>query len=196
MPGAPHPAWPREGRAPMCTVRHTRSAFTLIEVMIVVFILAIIVGMIVPMIGNRADLRLSAAARKLTADLQYAQAVAISTQVSQYVRFSSNQYEIMTRAVSGTSLVAATHPIDKSNFTVVFNNPSVTPELANVTLPLVSVGGTNTLVFDAQGVPSSYNATTGVATPLGSRVTITLNSGTQSVNVYVEAYSGEITASN
>jgi Tfp pilus assembly protein FimT len=171
-------------------------AFTLVEVTIVVLLLAIVVGMAVPMIGNRSDLRLSAAARKLTADLQYAQAVAISTQVSQYVRFTSNQYELMTRATTGFSLVAATHPVDKTNFTVVFNASTTSSELANVTLDAASIGGATTLVFDAQGMPSSYNVSTGISTPLSSRATLTMRSGGQSVSVYVEAYTGEISVSN
>lgn len=172
-----------------------RTAFTLIEVTIVVLLLAIVVGMIVPMIGNRSDLRLAAAARKLTADLQYAQAVAISTQVSQYVRFSANQYEVMTRVGGSNALTAATHPIDRTNFTVPFNSTTI-PEMANVTLDAASIGGATTLVFDPQGMPSGYNATTGVATPLSSRVTLTMRSGSQSVSVYIEAYTGEISASN
>lgn len=173
-----------------------RSAFTLIEVTIVVLLMAIVVGMVVPMVGNRADLRLAAAGRKVTADLQYAQAAAISTQVSQYVRFGANQYELMTRASSGTSLIAAQHPIDKTNFTVVFNNASNTPDLVNVTLDAPSFDGASTLVFDAQGMPSSYNATTGIATPLSSRATLTMRCGGQTLRVFVEAYTGEISVSN
>lgn len=173
-----------------------RSAFTLIEVTIVVLILAIVVGAVVPMMGSRSDIRLAAAARKMTADLQYAQALAISTQVSQYVRFGANQYELMARAASGNSLVASVHPTDKTNFTVVFDNASAMPELTDVTLDAATFGGQTTLVFDSQGMPSSYNATTGVAAPLGSRATLVLRSGALSMNVYVEAYTGEISASN
>lgn len=171
-------------------------AFTLIEVTIVVLLLAIMAAMIVPMVGDRSEIRLAGAARRITSDLQYAQALAISTQVPQYVRFSANRYELMTRAPASTSLVASTHPIEKSNFTVDFDNATTTPELVDVTLDVATFNGASALVFDSQGMPSSYNATTGVTTPLGSRATLTLRSGTQSLSVYVEAYTGEIAVSN
>jgi type II secretion system protein H len=173
-----------------------RRAFTLIELTIVVLILAIVAAIVVPMVGNRSDLRLAGAARRITADLQYAQALAISTQVPQYVRFSANRYELMTRAPASNALVASTHPIEKTNFTVDFNSTTTTSELVGVTLDAATFNGTNAIVFDSQGAPSSYNASTGVSTPLGARATLTLRSGSQSLSVYVEAYTGEIAVSN
>ncbi|MFT3785247.1 MAG: GspH/FimT family pseudopilin [Tepidisphaeraceae bacterium] len=172
-------------------------AFTLMEMAIVLIIISIVAMLVVPMVGNRASLRLSAAARKVMADLQYAQSLAISTQQTQYVRFSTNQYELLTK--SGATFNAVTHPIDKSNFTVVFNgssSASATRDLARVSLDTVSVAGTSILCFDSLGTPQSYNTTSGVATPTGANVVLTLRYDTSSVTLTVAPYTGEITVSN
>jgi prepilin-type N-terminal cleavage/methylation domain-containing protein len=177
---------------------HTRhrsnlAAFTMIEILIVVAILAISAMVVVPMIGSRSDLRLAAAARKVTADLQYIQALAISTQSRHFIRYSSNQYEVLTRP--STTLVPLTHPIDRGDFTVRFNDSSI-PELTGVTLDLTTVGAGTVLCFDDQGTPLSFNTTTATTSTLTTRVVMTLRSGGRFVTVNVEPYTGEITVSN
>src|SRR5690348_4205982 len=66
-------------------LRLARRAFTMIEVMAVVVILAGIWVLVLPNFGTRDDLIAGSAARVLISDLLYAQNRAIATQTIQYV---------------------------------------------------------------------------------------------------------------
>jgi prepilin-type N-terminal cleavage/methylation domain-containing protein len=173
--------------------RTSPAGFTMIEILIVVSILAISAMLVVPMVGSRTDLRLAAASRKVSADLQYVQANAITTRQNHFIRFTSNSYEVLLRP--STSLTPAVHPVDRGDFTVLFNS-STNPDLLGVTLDTTTVGTGTVLMFDNLGTPLAYNATTNTSTALTTRVTMTIRCQGRSVQVNVEPYTGEITVSN
>jgi len=71
-----------------------KRAFTLVEILMVVVILAITSAIIIPQISSRDDLKVASAARVVMADLIWAQNRAISTQQKQYVFFGTNTYTL------------------------------------------------------------------------------------------------------
>src|SRR5688572_29485607 len=93
------------------------TAFTLVEILVVVLILGIVATIIIPGIGNRDDLRAASIARAMMADLTYAQGQAITLQRPQYVRFdlTNNKYEVLSQLSPGDQLLM--HPVHKTPFT-------------------------------------------------------------------------------
>ena len=63
----------------------SRRAFTLVEVLMVVLILGIVGAASVAYVGGRDDLKVAAAARRLTSGVQYAQNLSIARRVPHYV---------------------------------------------------------------------------------------------------------------
>ncbi len=167
-----------------------RSAFTLVEILIVVTILGITALLAVPMIGDRSDLNLSAASRKILADLTYCQNMAISTQSGYFVRFNTNKYEVCSGSATTMSTIA--HPVEKLPFIVLFGSSAAGSPLASTTLDRPSFNGVATLGFDSLGTPQSVNEGTGATTTLTAQQTLTIRSGGQSVNIRIEPYTGEI----
>jgi Tfp pilus assembly protein FimT len=162
----------------------------MIEILIVVVIIGIVAALAIPMVGNTADVALAAASRKVIADLNYAQNMAVSTQQTHFAIFTANQYDFYTRPAG--SFVRVAHPVDKGNFTVRFGASATESALRRVTLDTVSVASTTGLAFDSLGTPMSYDDDTGVLAALSTTQTITLRSGGQTISVRIEPYTGEI----
>lgn len=162
----------------------------MIEVMIVVIIIAITSALVMPMVGNRSDLKLAAATRRALADFQYAQSLSIASRNSVYVRFNTNTYSLASR--SGSTFTTLTHPIDQMSFAVTFGSTATDPQLRTVTLAKPSFATASCLGFDTLGAPFLFNESTLVKTPLATNVTITLSCGGQSQNLVIEPYTGEI----
>ncbi|HYE21185.1 MAG TPA: type II secretion system protein [Tepidisphaeraceae bacterium] len=183
-------------RAPIPAPAHLpRRAFTLVEILCCVVILGIAAAVIVPSIGDRDDLKVSAASRIVMADLMYAQNRAITTQTKHYVVFNATNtprsYQIVT---SVTPLVAVTHPLTKASSYVATFGTGGTAGLTDVALDTVSFEGKTTIAFDELGVPYYYdpgtNTTTALSVSAGS--TIKLTSGKFSLTITIEPYTGEI----
>src|SRR5690554_2963790 len=91
-----------------------RSAFTLVEILVVLVILGIASAIVIPQISSRDDLRAAAAARIIVADLVYAQNRAIATNVNQCIRFDADgQQYVLTEA---GSLAPISHPVHKFDY--------------------------------------------------------------------------------
>ena len=168
--------------------RHGARAFTLIEILSVVIIIGVISAIIIPQIGSRDDQRVASAARELTADLLYAQNRSIAMQVRHYVQFNTatNNYQVMADSGSGTPGAVITHPVNGTPYSVSVNTGSLT----GVKFTSVNFDGNTTVVFDAMGVPYSYNASTGTAALVSGAVVI--GAGQNKMTVSVAPYSGEI----
>lgn len=162
----------------------------MIEVMIVVVILAITAAVVVPMVGNRSDLKLAAATRRMLADLQYAQSLSIATRESVYIRFNTNTYSLCRR--SGTTFTTIAQPIDKMPFTVVTGSGSSDSQLKSVSIAKPTFASASALAFDSLGAPYLINETTLAKTSLTSSVTLTLSCGGQTQTLLIEPYTGEI----
>jgi prepilin-type N-terminal cleavage/methylation domain-containing protein len=174
---------------PVCGTRKTRSAFTLVEILMVVIILGIGSAVIIPQLSGRDDLKVSAASRSLMADLLYAQNQAIFTQTRQYVAFdiTNQKYTVLSGTWPGT---AVTHPMTKDPFVVNFGTASTNfKEVLVVSADFGS--GRTTLGFDPLGAPLSI-AADGTATTLTTG-TVLLRSGTFDLTVRIEPYTGELT---
>ncbi len=171
-------------------VATTSGAFTVIEILLVVVILAISAAIVAPMVGNRDDIVIAAAARKVVADFQYAQNYAIATRQSIYIKFAANRYDICT--LSGTTLVALTHPVEKDPFTVLFGNGGESA-LARASLPLPSIAGKTVLGFDSLGTPFSFDTTMQTKTSLNAAATVSITAGEITQALRIEPYTGEIT---
>jgi prepilin-type N-terminal cleavage/methylation domain-containing protein len=165
----------------------SRRAFTLVEILMVVLILAITSAIIVPALGTRDDLKCAAGARLCMADLIWAQNRAISTQQKQYVIFSGQSYTLWYKDSAGV-LQQSTNPITKNTYTTSFN-------VSGTPLATVSISGTPTfagqtsLGFDEMGAPFGWDGTT--ETPLTSAGTIQISCGTQLLTISIEPYTGE-----
>ena len=165
----------------------SRRAFTLIEILTVVTILAITSAIIIPNLGSRDDLKAAAGARVLMADLIWAQNRATSTQQKQYAIFSGNSYTLWYKNSAGT-LVQSTNPITKNTYTTTFGG-------ANTPLATVSISGTPAfaaqtgLMFDEMGTPYGWDGTT--ETAMTSAGTVKIACGTQLLTISIEPYTGE-----
>lgn len=163
-----------------------RSGFTLIEVLIVMAIIGISAAMVLPMLGSRNDLNVSAAARKVVADIAWAQNMAIATQSRWHVRFSDSGYNV-AREQDGV-LTIVEHPVDQAPMSVIFGEASPETVLRGVVLGEVVFGESTHLVFDQLGTPRA-----GIeGDTLGEEGTVVLQAGTRSVTIRVQPLTGEI----
>lgn len=163
-----------------------RSGFTLIEVLIVMAIIGISAAMVLPMLGSRNDLNVSAAARKVVADIAWAQNMAIATQSRWHVRFSDSGYNV-AREQDGV-LTIVEHPVDQSPLSVIFGVASPEPVLRGVVLGDVEFDESTHLVFDQLGTPRAGDD----ANTLGEVGTVVLQAGTRIITIRVQPLTGEI----
>src|SRR5689334_5179352 len=96
-----------------------QRAFTLVEILMVVLILAISSAIIIPQMGTRDDLKAASAARVIMADLIWAQNRAIATQQKQYIVITGQSYTLWYKDATGT-LIKSTNPVTQSVYTTTF----------------------------------------------------------------------------
>ena len=161
---------------------YSARAFTLIEVIMVVVIMAIGALLIVPMISSGADFQLRAAANIITADLDYAKSLAITNQDYYSIIFdaANESYELQD---ADSNVVA--DPVRASGTVAVsFANDS---RFSQVDIETVSFDSTDTVIFDYLGAP--YNGDS----ELLSSSAIVLKAGTQTVTITVAPVTGYVT---
>jgi len=158
------------------------AAFTLIELLIVVAIMAIIASLAVPMLKATDSSKLGAAAGVLVSDMEFAQAESITHSDSlRVVVFSTsvnNSYSLATAASTSTPI---TNPIGKLPYVVTFGQGAAAP-LTGVTISSYSLNGDNILGFGMYGqLDQATNAT------------VTLASGSNTITITLDATSGAAT---
>ncbi len=178
---------------PMTSNNRRKPGFTLVEILAVVVILGIAAAIILPQVGNHANLRASSMSRVIMADLAYVQSRAVTTQRPHYVRFdpAGNRYEVLDRLTSGGEQIIA-HPVDKGPFVVPLGAGRNDP-LRDVVLDAATFNGYPVLMFDELGSPNAFDPDTFTATPLAAG-SVRLKAREYTVTVTVEPYSGELKA--
>lgn len=167
-----------------------RRGFTLVEILMVVLILGIASAIIIPQIGSRDDLVAAAGSRVVIADLIYAQNRAIAMQSPFYIKFTGQSYSIYS-APPVVGVQPITHPVTRAPYTTTFGAQS--SPLSNVALTSESFGGPSIVGFDEMGSPFSYDTGTSTATSLTASGTVVLTSGSSSLTISIEPYTGEVT---
>jgi prepilin-type N-terminal cleavage/methylation domain-containing protein len=179
----------RENNAPMQVRRESnrvhdagpRRAFTLIELIVVMVLIAIMAAVAVPAIGNLTSTRASTAARQLARDLTFARQQAGARGVTIWVVFdtANESYSILAESLQTPGLANAltiTDPATGQPFVQRFTSG----DFVNVDLTSVSIGGvTGThLGFDWLGRPVS---SAGVV--LASASSISINNGALTIAI-------------
>jgi prepilin-type N-terminal cleavage/methylation domain-containing protein len=143
-----------------------RSAFTLIEIMVVIVIIGIAAAMAVPMISSGASFQIRSAANLVAADLEYAKSMAISRGQSYKVVFNAatESYQIQD---SGNQAVSPPGRKDTVNF-------SSDSRLSGVVIDSVNFGGSGTVTFDYLGSPQQGLSSEGVVTLKAGGITKTV----------------------
>jgi len=133
--------------------RGSRSAFTVVELLIVVVILSIVALTAIPMMSSAAGIQIRSAANMIAADLEYARSMAISRGQNFSVEFDKNadSYRLLDQ---GGSVIQ--HPVKKGfTYVVDFRNES---RLSRVDITNANFDGTQKVTFDCLGSPSNTSA--------------------------------------
>lgn len=161
----------------------SRAAFTLIEMMIVLVILAITAAMAVPMISSGAGMQVRSAANVLAADLEYAKSMAITNGSRYSVVFDTTNETYQIEDSSGSPIE---HPVKLKDYVVDFPADS---RLSQVNIVSADFDGQTAVTFDYLGSPW-----TGFGS-MNSGI-VTLQAGNSSKIVNVEAVTGFVSVSD
>lgn len=126
------------------------SAFTLIEILVVVVIIGLAGAIVVPQLLRPSSLGTQTAGRAVIADILYAQSHAVAHQKARKVVFDANTDSYRLTDDADANLVANWK--GGTEYVVSFAND---PRFRGVTLANVNFGGTTTLEFDDLGAPVS-----------------------------------------
>ncbi len=176
-----------------CAKRQHGGGFTLVEILVVVIIIGIAGAIIVPQISSRNDLKTSAAARMVMADLIYAQNLAITKQKNQYVMFdlSTGTYQVVT----APDMSVVTNPVTHSPFVVRFGTGGGSglenTQLVDATFLGQGSATSFTIGFDELGTPLMWPGSDPPVTMTSG--SITLQTGTYKLKLDIEPYTGLIT---
>jgi prepilin-type N-terminal cleavage/methylation domain-containing protein len=127
-------------------IKYRASAFTLVEVIIVVIIVGILAAIAVPMYTSAASVQLSAAANMIASDLEYAKSMAISTGQTYKVVFDTTAGKY---SLKNSSDVVIKHPVRvEQDYVISFASDG---RLNKVGIDSTTFGGT--IKFDYLGTP-------------------------------------------
>jgi prepilin-type N-terminal cleavage/methylation domain-containing protein len=162
-------------------------AFTIVEILIVVVLLAIAGMMAVPMMSSAASIQIGSAANMIAADLEYAKSMAISRGQYYSVVFDSATETYRIKDQNGSVIP---HPVKKGfDYVVDFRNDH---RLNRVDIVDANFDSTNEVKFDYLGSPYNGNPT---PTPLNSGV-VRLQAAGISKTIRVEPVTGYISIGN
>jgi len=152
------------------------AGFTLVELAVVITLLSILAWVAWPSLTSMGEIRLDAAARRVAADLRYAQNRAIGSRTTHGVRFDVTAGRYIVYA--GNSDSALVNPADRGRtLTIVFDRMT---ETRGVVIASASFGSTPAVTYDTYGVPRD---TTGVELVTPGRVVLAYQGLRDSVEV-------------
>lgn len=183
------------------------SAFTLIEIIVVVLILSIAALIAVPMMSSAADIQVRAAANRLAADLEYAKNMAITHQRPFTVKFldtsTTNGYQVQDSSenVIDNPLRPRNNPADEGTFKVIFSTEDdslkrfTDPNLSRVQVDSADFIGTDSnsadsVTFDYLGTP--HSGTTPNNSLNSGIITLRDTAGNLTLTVNVEPMTGYV----
>ncbi|MCX5683378.1 MAG: prepilin-type N-terminal cleavage/methylation domain-containing protein [Planctomycetota bacterium] len=157
----------------------SRAAFTIVEILIVLLVLAIGAAIVIPNIGSANDSQAIAAAAILQSDLEVARSMAMATQAPYSVVFSADRqsYKVVANYAGGAyaATTAIGHPVKKNQLYEV--KLSGLNGMTHVTVAAASFGGQPFVTFQSLGQPNA-----------GGSVIMTIRQITMTVSV--EAMTG------
>jgi prepilin-type N-terminal cleavage/methylation domain-containing protein len=158
------------------------SGFTMVEIIVVIVIISIAAMLAVPMFSSAADMQTRSVANMITADIEYAKSLAVSTQLDYCVVFdvAGDSYRIQ----KGGSVID--HPYKSGGYIVALKSDS---RISAVSITAADFDSQTAVSFDYLGSP--YSGTNTVA-PLNSGQ-VSLQAGDFSMTVTVEPVTGYIT---
>ncbi|MCK4658115.1 MAG: prepilin-type N-terminal cleavage/methylation domain-containing protein [Phycisphaerae bacterium] len=162
-------------RVPVCG----STAFTLVELLIVIVLVAIAASLVVPMLAGTDDSRLRAASRLLIADLAFAQIESIThADDPRLVSFdqANNSYTI---AASSAPTTPINNPALNQPYVTQFGSGRAS-EMTGVTIQSHSLGGDDQVVFGILGQLDQADA-----------ATVTLQAGNIILTVQIDPTTGE-----
>lgn len=123
--------------------------FTLVELALVISIIAILAWIAYPKVAVLGEMRLDAAARRLAADLRYAQGQSVATRVAHGIWFEPERGRYAVYAETPETPVV--DPADRDHTLGV--DFARNAEFHGVSITSVSFGSTPAVSFDCFGVP-------------------------------------------
>jgi general secretion pathway protein H len=122
------------------------SGFTMIELMVVMVIIAVIAAMVAPLAFGTNGTAAMGTARRVAADLEYAQNLAITSQANVTVTFNlnANSYSV------SNSLGVVEHPITHKDFAITLGNDAGSSGVALTS----AFGAGHQVVFGPLGDPT------------------------------------------
>ena len=180
--------------------RGLHGGFTLLEALIIVFILGIVATLAFPTLQSGiAESKLAGASGEITVALEYAQLVAMTSGGQTRVTIDAANDTILVERfeisgdITGAAVEIAENDIDSGAFATVAHPASRGKDyyivfadedrFDGVDIVSATFGGGQTVTFDAMGVPSNGG-------------TVTLSLGSKQVSLTVDALSGKVTSSN
>jgi prepilin-type N-terminal cleavage/methylation domain-containing protein len=162
--------------------------FTLVELILVVFIMAIAALVAVPMFSSAADIQVRSTANRIAADLDYARGLAITRQKDFWIVFddsAAESYALWWHNPTSSANEIFTNPLTNTPFTVDLVNDSRVGGINIVSTTFTD----DTITFDYLGTPWSGGAR------LNAEGVITLRSrdGSYVLTVKVEPMTGYVT---
>lgn len=158
-----------------------RSAYTLVEVLVLVVILGIAAAMIVPNMRSTDVLRVQAAVRTVVSDITVAQSDAVAYQQGRAIVFYPAENRYVTVEVRGSQINPALDRLWETRFGG--------GEFGDSRMSEVNFAGGSTLIFDELGAPVT---TPGGNTPAPTG-SLTIEGSGQRFRIDVEGYTGRVT---
>ena len=158
-----------------------RGAFTLVEVLTVVVLLGVLAAVVLPNAGYSDGEKALMAAKKVAADIEYAQGEAVNQQTSITVSFSPSG-ETYSLASGGTIL---TDPLDGNSFEV---NLPVDLQAAGVEINSADFGsGESFVTFNAFGEPVMADGS-----PISSDAKVVIRCGDSAYSISIAPVTGRV----